>query len=73
MLKYKYEFFKIKLHTLLINSILLICILFVYIAINNSDEVIGDNDTDNLTTESNQRWVFLPIELWVEYLLAALN
>ena len=28
---------------------------------------------DNLTTESNQRWVFLLTELWVEYLQVALN
>ena len=61
------------IHYLLI-AFTLSVFFFVYIAINNSDEVIGDTMIiDNLTTESNQRWVFLPIELWVEYLLAALN
>ena len=46
------------IHYLLI-SFTLSVFFFVYIAINNSDEVIGDTMIiDNLTTESNQRWVF---------------
>ena len=46
------------IHYLLI-AFTLSVFFFVYIAINNSDEVIGDTMIiDNLTTESNQRWVF---------------
>ena len=46
------------IHYLLIVFVLSV-FFFLYITINNSDEVIGETMIiDNLTTESNQRWVF---------------
>ena len=46
------------IHYLLIAFVLSVFI-FLYITINNSEEAIGETMIiDNLTTESNQRWVF---------------